>query len=316
MNSKFFARENLFSRIHPLKAIPNCWIKRDDELPFDNKTRKYTSLIDHMQQNQRQNGIIIGTSLSNHIVAIVQILRQMSLGIHAFLLKSHHNKPCGNQLLTSLLLKSDEVTYLPRSRWRDVENIAQAHAEKLSRPIVIPEGAFMPQALLGALTLGQDIIRNEKREKIKFKHLFISSGSGLTAFALLLYLSHLNKPCKLHIISMTNDDIQRRLTICRKYWEDHDLPAIHSLIDFQIYRPSSLGSFGVTNAALFAYIKRFAQIEGIFLDPIYNAKLFIEGEKILKDQQSSSTTLFIHTGGQSALHGFSHKLIGAERLFQ
>jgi 1-aminocyclopropane-1-carboxylate deaminase len=50
---------------------------------------------------------------------------------------------------------------------------------------IVPEGAFCKDAIAGASTLALDIIRNESELNIEFDHIFVDSGTGLTAMSLI-----------------------------------------------------------------------------------------------------------------------------------
>lgn len=297
----------LSSRVHKLNAFPShCYIKREDELAFDAKTRKYSSLASFLLQRGIKNALVIGSPYSNNVLAALQILRQMQIRPIPFLLKPHSNDIQGNLLLSTLFTKLEDIHWIDRRSWPKVQSKAEKLAQSQMQTIVIPEGAFMKEALIGAATLGSDILQNEANSGVSFDHIFLSAGTGMTAFSLLLYFSAIQKKVQLHIVSMAEEKqgLLKKLEKCRSFWNDLGLPEISSLTPYHIIRPESNASFGSIGPGLFRFIHTFAKEEGILLDPIYNAKLFLEGKKQIKKQRLKGNILFVHSGGQMTLSGF------------
>ena len=55
---------------------------------------------------------------------------------------------------------------------------------------IVPEGSFCKEAIVGASTLALDILKNEKELGIEFDHVFVDSGTGMTAMSL-IYAFHI-----------------------------------------------------------------------------------------------------------------------------
>lgn len=309
------------SRIHRLKTfntnLATCFVKREDELGFGisgSKLRKYTSLLPHLLAKQCQEAVIIGSAYSNHILGLTQLLIENNIKPTLFLLGEQISKRQGNLLLTSLLVAESQIHWMSRKDWVDVESLATKYAqEQIHTTIVVPEGAFMPAALPGALTLALDILQNEQQLQEKFDHIFIDAGTGLTAIATILVFAWLKKKTQIHILLLADNEaifidklkqmqlIFEQLVNAKLHWQN-------IIKQFTLFLPTHAKSFGAINKNILHNIKTIAHEEGFFTDPIYSAKLFFETKKILKNKALQGNVLIIHSGGCLTLMGFQEQL--------
>jgi 1-aminocyclopropane-1-carboxylate deaminase len=132
----------------------------------------------------------------------------------------------------------------------------------------------------------------------------------LTSCALLLAFAYWNKPTFLHIVQIAGEaeEFHRVLATRKKDFEALLGESIPSPTRFKLYTPSIAPSFGAVNAAIFRTIAEIARSEGFLTDPIFTAKLFYEGKKILAEQNIEGNVLFIHSGGGLGLTGFQNEL--------
>ena len=73
---------------HLISPSINCFVKRDDELGFGisgSKIRKYRSLIPWLIQKGIEEVVIIGSSCSNHVLGLSQLLIENKLKPTLFL---------------------------------------------------------------------------------------------------------------------------------------------------------------------------------------------------------------------------------------
>ena len=178
-------RDLLFkSRFHPLSSFGkiDCqvFVKREDESGFGIsgcKKRKYSSLIPYLKTRKFEQVNLIGGVNSNHIAGFSQLLVEEKIPFHLFLKQPYGNTLSGNRLLTHLLVKQEQITWVESKDWSQVESIP----ENLPSHFLIPEGGSCLPALPGALTLMHDILRNEEDLGEEFDHIFIDSGTALVA---------------------------------------------------------------------------------------------------------------------------------------
>jgi 1-aminocyclopropane-1-carboxylate deaminase/D-cysteine desulfhydrase-like pyridoxal-dependent ACC family enzyme len=311
------------SRIHPLKFISKphsaIYIKRDDELGFGisgTKLRKYESLLVHIKQQSIKHAVLIGGAYSNNIVGLTQLLIEQDVVPYLFLRGDQAPLYKGNFLLISLLVPAEQIYWVKRADWEQVTTGAQAFLQSLptNASLLIPEGACMVEALPGALTLGEDIVKNEYEHDLLFDHIFIEAGTGLAAIGLILSLAIIKRRAHIHILllALTKDEFLEKLRVFYQHlsqgsnqqitWEE----LIHSL---HFYTPAIAPSFGATNQTIFETIIQVARQDGILTDPIYTAKLLLTAKQIILDTSVIiGNILIIHGGGGLGLMGYQEQL--------
>lgn len=296
---------NLSSRVHSLNHFPkqsvNCYVKRDDELSCGisgSKLRKYASLIPYLQISDISHLIIIAGPQSNNLLAALQMAREFQLRVTAFLIKPRTLKIQGNFALSRLFLADQDIIWVERDDWNNVEKTAQDYANSCNKSaFILNEGASVPEALPGALSLAQDLIVNEQHLNLTFQHIFVDAGTGFSAAALIKGLAQLNHPAQIHILLLADDAVLFNKKL--KQWVGGPFS------NFDCFYPTNAKSFGSVNNAVKQSIKRMACEEGILVDPIYSAKLFYESRQFIEEKRLQGNVLIIHSGGLLTMSGFS-----------
>lgn len=303
------------SRIHRMRSL-RAYVKREDELGFGisgTKLRKYLSLLPAILQEKPDAAVLIGSAYSNHVLSFAQLLKENGIEPLLFLLGDEKCKMQGNLLYSTLIATKKNIHWISRSRWHDIDQIAEQFVKERAdkKIIVVPKGANCPAALPGALTLPLDILRNEEEHNLAFDHIFIDSGTGMTAIALLLALAYLERNTFVHIVQISgNPEEFHGLLRERKKDFEHLLgEAVLSPSRFQLYSPSTAAAFGAVNSTIFQTVAHVAKEEGFLTDPVFTAKLFYEGKKIIQHQGLTGNILFIHSGGGLGLTGFQEELL-------
>ena len=100
---------NLKSRLDKLNyqtSNSNLYLKRDDELSglvSGSKNRKAASILFHIKKNNYSKVLLSGSSKSNNVLALIQILKSNNIKVKAFLKEQWKNE--GNSILIKALLK-------------------------------------------------------------------------------------------------------------------------------------------------------------------------------------------------------------------
>jgi len=306
------------SRIHPIKSFhtPHCqvYVKREDESSFGisgYKKRKYASLIPFIQRQGFEQVFVIGSIYSNHLVGISQLLRENRISFRALLKKPHEIELKGNAYISNLLLEPHQIIWIPKEEWPNVEYHANKWAkESKTATYVIPEGGTCAPSLPGMCTLWQDIETNETQQRIDFDHIFVDAGTGLAAATLALINHILPRKTTLHILLVADTEAaftqrlhQVALWMSDLWSQDLNFP----ISDFKMYLPYTGASFGSVNRQVFETIQTLAAVEGLLVDPVYSAKLFMNARHIIHSNQLSGNALIIHSGGGIGLMGFAHR---------
>ncbi len=292
---------NLTSRIHRLNHFPpHSYVKRDDELSCTisgSKLRKYASLMPALLQQNIQHLIIIAGPQSNNLLAAVQLAREHEMKMTAFLIKPWREELTGNYKFTRLFLEEEDIVWIEREEWSNVETQAQAFSTGLKdKSYILHEGASVPEAMEGAKLLGEDILRNEKESGIRFNHLFIDAGTGFSAIALIQSLYERQHPAMIHVLLLADNESVFKQKLL------HWIGVLPENVN--VFLPSTAKAFGSVNQSIKAEIRRMAKEEGFLVDPVYSAKLFYESRKIIHHKNLEGNKLIIHSGGLLSLTGF------------
>lgn len=300
----------LHSRVHLLNHFPHefgdCYVKRDDELACGisgTKLRKYASLVPALLAKGTKRLVIIAGTNSNNLLSALQVARENQWQVTAFLLKPWSIENKGNFKLSRMFLNEEDIKWIDRNDWFRVEELAQQYInEQTEKCFLLTEGASVREAMAGAESLAHDIVCNEKTLDLQFAHIFIDSGTGFSAIALIKAMYTLNHPAIIHVLLLADDEklfkqkIQGLFPGCDGSYK--------KLINFHCFYPTNAKSFGAVNATVKKEIKRMAYEEGILVDPIYSAKLFFEARKKILANNLPGNKLIIHSGGTLSLMGF------------
>jgi len=308
------------TRAHRLPSFDTAqaevWVKREDESGFGvsgTKRRKYASLLPALQAAGVEAVALIGGPRSNHVVSLVQLLRERGLQPYLFLKEDHAPARGGNRFLIDLLTGPEEIQWVPSADWSQVVARAEAFMAGLDRPgAVIPEGGHHPGSVAGAATLAVDLHRHEA-DAPPFDHIFIDAGTGLSASGLRGGLRLAGHAAQLHVVLMAGDaasfwaqDEQVRT------WSGQVLPQpFPPPARLHLHHPPTARAFGSVNATVLAETRRLARESGLLTDPVYTTKLFLAARRLIVEQALSGRILLIHSGGGTGLMGFASRLSGS-----
>lgn len=290
----------LHSRVHKMQK-EELYIKRDDELGFStsgSKIRKYASLLPFLEK-QTKPIAVVGSPYSNHVLSLVQLLKQAGISYHLFLEKPGSTAIEGNYFFLSLLIKEEEFTWIEDSKTFDNDAF-----------FCIPLGACMKESLPGALTLAVDILENENKLNLLFNHIFIDSGTGVSAIGLILAFTYLKLDKKIHVVLIagTEESFTQELSLFKSHLESLLGEEIATPSNYELLFPITAKSFGSCNKKVLREIVETAKNEGFFLDPIYTAKLLMTTKEAIKKESLEGKILWIHSGGALSLSGFKETL--------
>ncbi len=288
----------------------SLYVKREDELGFGvsgSKLRKYVSILPELKKAGKKVALI-GSCHSNHVLSMLQLLKQEGLSYQLFLQKPVSSKQEGNAFFLSLLVAEKEVIWLEKVPDDLEEEWKKTYEEKLGEEFFwIPMGGFMKEALIGSLTLSLDILRNEEELNTSFDHIFVDAGTAMSAIGLILGMSYLQKPLQVHVVLMAGKESEFKEKLSFFHEELQTLlQESFSLIPYRCVFPVTAKSFGSHNASIFQIIKKTAEKEGFFLDPLYTAKLLLTAKEMQEKEDLKGDILWIHSGGALSLSGFQN----------
>ncbi|ARB91397.1 pyridoxal-phosphate dependent enzyme [Legionella longbeachae] len=297
---------NLSSRVHLLNHFPEdgvvCYVKRDDELSCGisgSKLRKYASLFPFLIEQKIRHLIIIAGPQSNNLLSVLQLAREFQFKVTAFLIQPWKLELQGNYKLSRLFLEEEDIVWVSRDSWTQVNELAINYLKTLNEPgFVLFEGASVSEAMPGAATLAEDIIFNERTLKLIFQHIFIDAGTGFSASALISRLAELNHQAQIHVLLLADDE---ELFYSKLNQWIGLIPK-----NFNCFYPTTAKAFGSVNQTIKNEVLRLAKEEGILADPIYAAKLFYESRKRIQIKRLKGNVLIIHSGGTLSMPAFDY----------
>ncbi|MGE0173469.1 MAG: pyridoxal-phosphate dependent enzyme [Oligoflexales bacterium] len=309
----------LHSRCHRVRSMQaETWVKRDDELSLGAsgyKYRKLASLAPYLFSREFKHVALVGSGLSNFVVSASQLFLELGIQPTLFVREQHGNVEHPQANLRDLLIPPKHVVVVARDRWTNIEQLA---AEEMRRRYkaesfcFLPEGGFHPAGVMGCVSLATDIIANEAELGFRFDKIVVDAGTAFTALALIFGFSLLKEHRDLTIVPMADKWTQAEFTEKANaffQWAAGFLnvepPTL--TVRLRVEAPSATGSFGAFSTAVAQQIVHSAREDGLLIDPIYNAKLFLTLTK-LQEQHTAGRWLVVHSGGALSLFGFWNKL--------
>lgn len=310
------------TRIHPLPSKPKSgiWIKREDELSSGisgSKLRKYASLLPYLKKQEVEVVAMIGGPNSNNLVGLAQLLKENAIKPIAYIRQAGDSRKQGNALLLDMLLKEDETRFVAREDWSEVEAIANRELQngdfRTSKSHLLLEGCFGTEGIPGAMTLAEDILRNESEEKTHFERIYIDCGTGLTAMGLILGLELLEDPKQQREIAVTliaeeENMFLSKLSEIRKKLDIPFPEGRENRNSIRFLKPTLSPKFGSISASLFKCCRDIAKTEGIIMDPTYSVKHYATMQEDLRTSPLEKPCLFINNGSPLGTMGFQGKL--------
>ncbi len=285
----------------------SVFIKRDDQTGMGssgNKIRKLEYLLADAKNRKCDYVITCGGIQSNHARATAVLAAKYQMKSLLILKESEVNRTEGNLFLTKLVGATIKVA--TEDEYQDLTPMIAKLTKELTdtghNPYVIPMGGSNGIGALGYVEAFYEILQQEQELGIVFDTIVVTNGSGGTYAGLLYGNKESNQNKTIIGMSVLN---QREQAV-------HDL--LHILEDMNQYRDHHLRfsaeeiniidryiglGYGKSQLDELRFIEKFAQEEGIILDPVYTGKSMYGLYNELKDGklQGSQNILFIHTGG-------------------
>jgi 1-aminocyclopropane-1-carboxylate deaminase len=315
--------------IHPLTRLtselggPEIWIKRDDLSGLaggGNKTRKLEFLVGDALSKDADTLLTVGAIQSNHTRQTAAAAAK--LGLRCALLHNswtpdagEHYRSVGNILFSYLLgadLFYDDLERSIEDEGRLAELAARLGAEG-RRTYLIPGGGS--DHLLGGfgyVVCAAEIAGQAKELDLSFDHVVHCTGSSGTQAGLIAGFAALGT--KMRVIGIADDgetEIKRARVHRLANATLRELGRSHTVGDDEIHVIAADPSpYGIAGPETLAVLRRFARLEGLIADPVYEGKavrglieLVARGELVEGDR-----VLLLHLGGVPAVHAYASQL--------
>jgi 1-aminocyclopropane-1-carboxylate deaminase/D-cysteine desulfhydrase-like pyridoxal-dependent ACC family enzyme len=249
------------------------------------------------------------------VSAALQLLNENVITTKLFLLRSHDESLKGNQLWINLLRDLSPVHWIEREEWKDVHEMAEKYRQEQEtigkKVFTIYEGGRSLEAIIGAMSLADDIRSNEEENDVRFDHIFIDSGTGMTAIGTLLgFMAANDVNRKFHItqIAGNEDEFRKDFDYYRSVIIDELSLKDTIAPEYQFLKPPMNASFGAVGPQVLEETRKIARTEGILAEPLYTVKHLIAAKKYIEENALKGQILIINCGGALGLAAYQDKL--------
>lgn len=305
---------NLPTRIDKLERFtkkmggPSLYMKRDDQTGSEvsgNKVRKLEFAIQAALDQGCDTLVTCGGLQSNHARATAAAAARLGMGC-VLLLASDVPVPAQGNLLMDHLLGAEVriVSFddFALKRGEIMEGILTELAAKGKKGYLIPLGASNGIGTFGYYACMEEIAAQEKELGFQFDRIVMAVGSGAT-YAGLFYANRvMGRATAITGVNISGDAAYFRETIfaiLQDSFRYTSEPVPCTLEDIEIIDGYVGLGYAQNVPEELLFIREFATLEGIILDPVYTGKAFrgmvteIQKGTFRKDEN----ILFIHTGG-------------------
>lgn len=310
---KYFKLANVPTKIEKLNNLSkvlgkDIYIKRDDQTGTElsgNKVRKLEFAVKEALDSGCDFLITCGGIQSNHARATAAVAAKLGLGSYLVLRGSEDNEVEGNLFLDKILgaklkfITPDEYKY---NRTEIMNGIKEDLSKEGHKAYILPEGASNGIGSMGYFKAMEEILNQEKSLNIKFDAIISTVGSGGTYAGLYYANKAYNNNATIYGFNIAGDskyfkEIVSNLFIEMDKYTGKQFNVNTEEIDI-IDGYVGLG-YALNQQKEIDFIKYFAKLEGIILDPVYTGKaMYGLVEEIKKGTfDNSKNILFIHTGG-------------------
>ena len=310
---EFIQIANLPTKIEKLENLSeilgkNIYIKRDDQTGTEvsgNKVRKLEFAVKEALDNGFDYLITCGGIQSNHARATAAVATKLGMGSYLVLRGKEANELEGNIFMDKILganIKFITSEEYKNNRTKIMENIKDELAKEGHKAYILPEGASNGIGSFGYIKAMDEIIQQEKVMNIKFDAIVSTVGSGGTYSGLYYGNKIYNNNATIYGVNICDDseyfkEIVMTLLDEISTYTKEVIKVKKAEIDIIDGYPG-LG-YALSKIEEIDFIKYFARLEGIILDPVYTGKaMYGLVEEIKKGTfDKHNNILFIHTGG-------------------
>lgn len=299
------------------KLGPKIYIKRDDESGRGgggNKLRKYERIIADAINKKADTLIIAGHFQSNAARALVGAACQLGLkSIVVCKAMIPEQNPTFNQNGNALLMKLMNANIITIDAEDDfqteMKKIADDVNKKGNKAYLIPFGGSNVLGSLGYLDCANEIIEQfQNAEGTMPDYVITPAGSGGTMAGLVAGFAIAKTSTKVIGFSVLHKDLTIENIVNKLANEiiENIKPKFDTITNFELNTKFVGEAYGIPTENGINAIKMLAELEGLFLCPVYTSKAmaglieYIKDNKIKKDE----TIVFIHTGGMPLVHAY------------
>lgn len=269
------------------------FVKRDDLIDFafgGNKVRMAEYIAAVARERACTKIITFGSVHSNHVRVIGCICNYLGIDCDLIILRETDEVHIGGNYKLLQQLKGIHIEYCNTDEAHDFIDcyLAQQDSKQINY-FWVPGGGHMVEAAYGYRDAAKEILRQQETLGVHFDAVFLPCGTGTTQAGLILGL----KDTDIDIYGIT---VARPVERCKNVITSLLQKTIEKPVKWNVNVLESPIPYGETSDAVVDTIKTLAQNDGLFLDPVYNAKSFWGMTEYLKNYHFDNV-LYINTGG-------------------
>ncbi|MGO1117560.1 D-cysteine desulfhydrase [Rhodovibrionaceae bacterium A322] len=295
---------------------PEIFVKRDDCTGLaggGNKTRKLEFLMADAQQQGADTVVTVGATQSNHVRQTVAAAAKLGLKAEVLLEKAvvrdEEYAKNGNYLLDHLM----GAVVHDCEPGEDLDEKGRRFAEELTQQgrsaYFIPTGGSSVIGALGYVDCARETLKQSTERGLAFDGVVLASGSQGTQAGFLVGLLAEGSEVPLIGVSVSRGKAELESLVYKLALATADklgLPQAdfrqRVVCDDRFFAPG----YGQPNEGMVEAVRLCAQLEGLLLDPVYSGKAMAGLIQMVREGRfrKGQKVLFIHTGGQAALHAY------------
>ena len=280
------------------------WMKRDDLIDFafgGNKVRLYEYIANLILEKSVNKVVTYGSKFSNYLRVTAAVCSYLNIECDLIILDESNNYFDGGGNLDLIRYFPVNLVHCPLDKAHDFIDEYKSKLDSMGEPYLwIPGGGHLPEASFGYVDAAKEIKKQMKYLNVSFDAIFLPCGTGTTQAGLVyefnndidIYGISVARPsdlCKKEILW----SIEHMERISKRKKSSYNVNVIHNQNE----------KYGYLSDDIKDTIKRIANRDGVFLDPIYNARAFCGMLKFLESPAcyKYKNVLYLNTGGQPNL---------------
>jgi D-cysteine desulfhydrase family pyridoxal phosphate-dependent enzyme len=293
---------------------PRIYMKRDDltGVAFGgNKNRKLEYLLADALQQGADVIITEGAVNSNHCLQTAACAAKLGLDCELVLSGEEPENITGNFMLFKILGvpihrvdDSSERRGLMKKREKELISSGK-------KPYIVPTGGSNAIGALGYVNCVLEVVTQAQQMNMEFTHFVHAAGSSGTQAGMLIG-RELYSP-KLSIVTISGGISGEFLTmetkqIIRDFEAQFNVGLDLDQISVEVETRYAGPGYEIPSKEMVETVKLVAQLEGVFLDPVYNGKAMVGLIDMIRSEKISkkNSVLFLHSGGGPSIFNYSH----------
>ena len=286
-------QETCIQRLRGSYSGATVYVKRDDLIDFafgGNKVRMAEYIGAVALERGCTKIITLGSIHSNHIRVIGCLCNHLGIECDLIILRKSKDAKIGGNYKLLQQLKGIHVEYCNSDEAHDFIDCHLANQDsKQINYFWVPGGGHMVEAAYGYRDAAKEILRQQETIGVRFDAVFLPCGTGTTQAGLIMGF----KDTDVDILGIT---VARPVERCKNVITSLLQKSDEKTVKWNVNVLESSIPYGETSDAVVEVVRALAQNDGLFLDPVYNAKSFWGMTEYLKNHHYANV-LYINTGG-------------------